>query len=167
MRDDLPQRPSTHATTNWQTQTPPPAQSHTAGADVALQAQSPATDCLYEQDNVCAQADKDDRDVEVECKCQLLLVLAEVTLDGSTPLICSPLFATLFCQAASGAVPITPHTKVSSSYTTAHPSIPYMISLVVDTSNAFANSALPYSYPYVDLDDDEQLLYQPPHCRPA
>ena len=32
-----------------------------------------------------------------------------------------------------------------------------MISLVVDTSNAFANSALPYSSPYVDLDDDQLL----------
>ena len=109
---------------NGQTQTPPPAWSHPAGAAVALQAQSPATDRLYERDIVCAQADKDDRDVEVECKCQLLLVLAEVSLDGSTPLICSPLFATLFCQAASGPVPIRPHTKVSSSYTTAHLSIP-------------------------------------------
>ena len=48
----------------------------------------------------------------MECKCQLLLVLAEVTLDGSTPLICTPLFATLFCQAASGTVPIGPQTKV-------------------------------------------------------
>ncbi len=59
------------------------------------------------------QADRDDKEVEVECKCQLLLVLAEVTLDGSTPLICTPLFATLFCQAASGAVPIGPQTKVT------------------------------------------------------
>lgn len=59
------------------------------------------------------QADKDDEEAEVECKCQLLLVLVEVTLDGSTPLICTPLFAALFCQAASGAVPIGPQTKVS------------------------------------------------------
>lgn len=59
------------------------------------------------------QADKDDEEAEVECRCQLLLVLAEVTLDGSTPLICTPLFATLFCQAASGAIPIGPQTKVS------------------------------------------------------
>ncbi len=58
------------------------------------------------------QVDKDDKEVEVECKCQLLLVLAEVTLDGSTPLICTPLFATFFCQAASGAIPIGPQTKV-------------------------------------------------------
>jgi len=58
------------------------------------------------------QADRDDNEAEVECKCQLLLVLAEVTLDGSTPLICTPLFATLFCQAASGAIPIGPQTKV-------------------------------------------------------
>ena len=70
-------------------------------------------DFVYVRDVVTAQVDKDERDVEVECKCQLLLVLAEVTLDGSTPLICSPLCATLFCQAASGAVPISPHTKVS------------------------------------------------------
>ena len=63
------------------------------------------------------QVDKDEQEVEVECKCQLLLVLAEVTLDGSTPLICCPLFATLFCQAASGAVPISPHTKVSTQLT--------------------------------------------------
>lgn len=61
------------------------------------------------------QADKDEQEAEVDCKCQLLLVLAEVTLDGSTPLICCPLFATLFCQAASGAVPISPHTKVSTA----------------------------------------------------
>ncbi len=59
------------------------------------------------------QTDRDDKEVEVECKCQLLLVLAEVTLDGSTPLICTPLFATLFCQAASGTVPIGPQTKVT------------------------------------------------------
>ncbi|DBA95921.1 TPA: hypothetical protein ACH3X1_001448 [Trebouxia sp. C0004] len=58
------------------------------------------------------EADRDDKEVEVECKCQLLLVLAEVTLDGSSPLICTPMFATLFCQAASGAVPIGPQTKV-------------------------------------------------------
>lgn len=58
------------------------------------------------------QADKDDAEAEVECKCQLLLALAEVTLDGSTPIICTPLFANLFCQAASGAVPIGPQSKV-------------------------------------------------------
>ncbi|KAL0036203.1 hypothetical protein WJX79_007899 [Trebouxia sp. C0005] len=59
-----------------------------------------------------SKAGRDDKEVEVECKCQLLLVLAEVTLDGSTPLICTPFFATLFCQAASGVVPIGPQTKV-------------------------------------------------------
>ena len=64
---------------------------------------------------VGVQVDKEEQEVEVECKCQLLLVLAEVTLDGSTPSICCPLFATLFCQAASGAVPISPHTKVSTT----------------------------------------------------
>ena len=64
----------------------------------------------------CAlQADKDDEEAEVECRRQLLLVLAEVTLDGSTPPICTPLFATLFCQAASGAVPVTPQTKVRTA----------------------------------------------------
>lgn len=61
------------------------------------------------------QANRDDVEAEVECKCQLLLVLAEVTLDGSTPLISTPLFANLFCQAASGAVPIGPQTKVCFS----------------------------------------------------
>ena len=59
------------------------------------------------------QADNDDAEAAIYGKCQLLLVVAEVTLDGSTPPICTPLLATLFCRAVSGAVPIGPQTKVA------------------------------------------------------
>lgn len=58
------------------------------------------------------QDDADDVEVDTDSRCQLLLVLAEVTLDGSAPPICTPLFTRLFCQAASGGVPVTPQTKV-------------------------------------------------------
>ena len=61
---------------------------------------------------MCMQMDADAAEADVESKCQLLLVLAEVTLDGSAPLICTPLFTRLFCQAASGGVLVTPQTKV-------------------------------------------------------
>lgn len=58
------------------------------------------------------QADADGVEADTDSRCQLLLVLAEVTLDGSAPPIGTPLFTAMFCQAASGGVPVTPHTKV-------------------------------------------------------
>ena len=59
------------------------------------------------------QTDAADTEADTDSKCQLLLVLAEVTLDGSAPVICTPLFTSLFCQAASGGVHVTPQTKVT------------------------------------------------------
>ena len=91
------------------------------------------------------QANRDDVEAEVECKCQLLLVLAEVTLDGSTPLISTPLFANLFCQAASG-----PQTKVCFPPT----------SLVTDSYLAWSplNRPRPPTFPRPKLSSRERCL---------
>ena len=60
----------------------------------------------------CMQMDADEAEEDMDSRCQLLLVVAEVTLDGSTPLICTPLCTSLFCQAAAGRLLIAPPTKV-------------------------------------------------------